>query len=203
MMNRIIIEKMEQKVFHGNLSPRDLANALEATFNRTNLFAKSVGSDKKMAVQISSRPNARSGGHTALTIHIQKVPEGVLVQLGNQNKMGIAASLGETALGAIRNPFNLLHRLDDIAQDIQNLQLDEDVWEAIAKAAHAIGASHELSTKLKRLTCDYCLSANPVGEANCISCGAPLGNLLPRTCKGCGYVVKVNESICPNCQSRL
>ncbi len=194
---------MEQKVFHGTLRPRDLAHTLEAAFNRTNLFAKSVGSGKKMAVQISSRPNARSGGHTALTIHIQEVPEGVLVQLGKQNKMGIAASLGRSALGAIRNPFNLLHRLDDIAQDIQNLQLDDDVWEVIAKAAQAAGASHELSDKLSRLTCEYCHAANPVGESNCIACGAPLGKAQPRTCKSCGYVVTTRERRCPNCQKPI
>ena len=194
---------MEQKVFHGNLSSRDLAQALEAAFNRTNLFSKVVGAGKKMAVQISSRPNARSGGHTALTIHIQEVPEGVLVQLGKQNKMGIAASLGQTALAAARNPFNLLHRLDDLAQDIQNLQLDDDVWEVIAKAAHAAGASHELSEKLQRLACEYCLTANPVGEANCIACGAPLGKSQPRTCKSCGYVVTGNERSCPNCGQNI
>ncbi len=202
-MIRIIIEKMEQKIFHGDLSPRDLANALEAAFNRTNLFAKSVGSGKKMAVQISSRPNARSGGPTAITIHIQQVPEGVLVQLGKQNKMGIAASLGQSALGAMRNPFNLLNRLDDIAQDIQNLQLDDDVWEVVAKAARAAGASHQLSAKLSRLTCEYCLTANPVGEANCIACGAPLGKSQPRTCKNCGYVITGHESNCPNCGEKV
>ena len=202
-MKRIIIEKMERKVFHGNLSPRDLAYALEAAFNRTNLFAKSVGSGQKMAVQISSRPNARSGGHTALTIHIQQVPEGVLVQLGKQKKMGIAASLGQSALAAARNPFNLLHRLDDIAQDIQNLQLDDDVWDVISKAAHVAGASHALSEKLQRLTCNYCLVANPVGEASCIACGAPLGEMQPRTCKACGYVVTGNEKNCPNCKKAI
>ena len=202
-MNRIIIEKMEQKVFHGNLSPRDLARSLEAAFNRTNLFAKAVGAGTKMAVQISSRPNARSGGHTALTINIQQVEDGVLVQLGKQARMGIAASLGQTAVAAIRNPFSLLNRLDDLAQDIQNLQLDDDVWEVIAKAAQAVGASHELSEKLQRLTCDYCLTANLVGDANCISCGAPLGEMQPRTCKSCGYVVTGNHINCPNCQSRL
>ncbi len=194
---------MEQKVFHGNLSPRDLARALEAAFTRTNLFAQTGGSGNKMAVQISSRPNARSGGHTALTIHILKVPEGVLVQLGKQAKMGIAASLGQSAVAAIRNPFSLLHRLDDIAQDIQNLQLDEDVWDVISKAAHAAGASHELSEKLQRLTCDYCLTANPVGESRCIACGAPLGEMQPRTCKSCGYVVTGNEMNCPNCKKPI
>jgi len=194
---------MEQKIFHGTLSPSDLARSLEAAFNRTNLFAKRVGSGKKMAVQISSRPLARSGGHTALMIAIEQVEDGVLVQLGKQERMGIAASLGKTVFSAILNPVSLLHRLDDIAQDIQNLQLDDDVWDVIAEAAHAAGASHEISAKLKRLTCSYCHTANPVGDANCIACGAPLGKAQPRTCKSCGYVVTGNERSCPNCQLRL
>ena len=194
---------MEQRVFHGNISPADLARALHATFNRSNLYAQTTGSGDKIAVQISSRPGARSGGQTALTITIQKVADGVLVQIGKQAWMGIAASLGQTAFAALRNPFSLLHRLDDLAQDIENLQLDDDVWEVITKAAQTVGASHQLSEKLRRISCHYCNTANPVGESNCIACGAPLGDVQPRTCLSCGYVVNGEESVCPNCGGRL
>ena len=194
---------MEERVFHGELSPGDLARALTAAFTRSNLRAQTVGKGDKLAVQIASRPDARSGGQTALTIYLQKVSDGVHVQLGKQARSGIAASLGQTAFAAIRNPWSLLGRLDDLAQDIANLQLDDDVWEVITKAAHAAGASHELSEKLQRLTCEYCLTANPVGAANCIACGAPLGEVQPRTCKACGYVLTGNERICPNCQNPI
>ena len=194
---------MEERVFHGKLTPTDLARALHAAFNRSNLFAQISGKGDKINVQISSRPFARSGGHTALTIMIQKVTEGVHVQLGEQTKMGIAASLGQTAFAAIRNPFSLLHRLDDIAQDIENLQLDDDVWEVIAKAAHAAGASYELSEKLRRLTCEHCRTANPVGEASCVACGAPLGDSQPETCLSCGYIVTPDEKFCPNCGEKI
>ena len=194
---------MEERVFHGNLTPADLARALHASFNRSNLFAQTVGKGNKLAVQISSRPHARSGGHTALTITIQKVTEGVHVQIGKQTWMGIAASLGQTAFTTLRNPFSLLHRLDDIAQDIENLQLDDDVWEVITKAALAVGASHEISEKLRRLSCEYCSTANPVGEASCVACGAPLGDVQPQTCLNCGYVVTGEEDICPNCGEKI
>ena len=194
---------MEERIFHGNITPADLARALEAAFTRSNLIAQRTGSGDKMAVQISTRPLARSGGDTALTIYIQKVTEGVHVQLGKQAWMGIAASLGQTAFAALRNPFSLLQRLDDIAQDIQNLQLDDDVWEVITKAAHAAGASHEISKKLKRLTCEHCRTANPVGEASCIACGAPLGDSQPRTCLKCGYVHTAGEKVCLNCKAKL
>jgi ribosomal protein L40E len=194
---------MNERVFHGNLTPEDLANALHAAFNHSNLYVQTVGSGDKLAVQIASRPNARSGGKTALTIHIRKVTDGVHVQIGKQAWMGIAASLGQTAFAALRNPLSLLNRLDDIAQDIENLQLDDDVWEVITQAAHAAGASHELSEKLKRLTCEYCNTANPVGAGNCIACGAPLGDVQPKTCLACGYVLTDEASVCPNCGEKI
>ena len=194
---------MEKRIFHGNLTSTGLAQTLKTAFNRSNLFAQTTRSGKKMVIQISSRPHAQSGGHTTLTIIIQDVPEGVLVQVGDQAWMGIAASLGQTAFAAIRNPFSLLHRLDDLAQDIENLQLDEDVWDVIAKAAHAAGASHSLSEKLKRTTCEHCRTANPVGEPSCVACGAPLGDVQPKTCLSCGYVITGEESICPNCEKNL
>ena len=194
---------MNKRVFHGDLTPTDLARALQATFNRSNLSVTTHGGGKRLSVQISSRPGARSGGQTALTIYIEKIHDGVHVQLGEQATMGIVASLGQSAWAAIRNPFSLLHRLDDIAQDIENLQLDDDVWEVITQAALSAGATHEMSEKLKRLTCKYCEAANPVGAATCVACGAPLGDSQPETCLNCGYVVTAEETFCPNCGEKV
>jgi DNA-directed RNA polymerase subunit RPC12/RpoP len=69
----------------------------------------------------------------------------------------------------------LLGRLDDIAQDIESLQLSEDIWKAIDNFANLKGATFELSERLRRIVCEYCNTANPVGEPSCIACGAPLG----------------------------
>jgi len=194
---------MKKKVFHGDLIPRDLALALTTAFTRENLVVSTYGGGKRLTVQVSSRPNARSGGQTSLTIYIERVYDGVHVQIGKQAAMGIAASLGQTALAALRNPFSLINRLDDVAQDIENLQLDDDVWEVITQAAQAAGASHEISEKLKRLTCEYCEAANPVGVASCLTCGAPLGESQPRACLNCGYIITGEETICPNCHKEI
>jgi len=194
---------MEQKIFHGNIRPADIAQALLGEFNQGNLRAQTIGQNDKMIVQVSSHPNAMSGGQTAMTVTIQKTEDGVIVELGEQAWLGLAASLGASALAAIRNPFSLLGRLDDIAQDIEHLQLGERIWLVIAKTIRAAGASTELSDKLKRLTCEYCHTANPVGEPSCIACGAPLGNVQPKTCKNCGYIVKPSDKICPNCKQVL
>lgn len=191
---------MEQRIYHGNLSPNDIARSLIARFNRGNLRAQQLGSGKQIVVQIATRERAMSGGQTALSVSIHEVEDGVSVQVGKQAWLSVAASLGYSALAALRNPFNLLGRLDDIAQDIENLQVTEDVWSTIDAAAKAAGASFELSERLRRSVCAYCETANPVGEPACIACGAPLGNVQPDTCPNCGFVVKPEESNCPNCK---
>ena len=165
--------------------------------------AQQLGDSDRLIVQIGTRPGAMAGGDTTVSVILQKVEDGVAVQLGQQAWLGIAASLGTTALAAIRNPLNLLGRLDDLAQDIQNLQINEQVWQAIDEVARAAGASQELSNRLRRTVCPYCRTANPVGEPNCIACGAPLGDVQPGTCPFCGFVITSSETICPNCKRPL
>ncbi len=118
---------MEQRIYHGNLTIEDISESLLAQFNRGNLRAQQLGDDNRLIVQIGTRPGAMAGGDTTVAVILQKVEDGVSVQLGQQAWLGIAASLGTTALAAMRNPFNLLGRLDDLAQDISNLQINEHV----------------------------------------------------------------------------
>ena len=194
---------MERRIFHGILSPTDVAQALLAEFNRGNIHAQVVGKSDKLAVQISTRPGSMSGGQTALTVTIQKVEDGVMVDLGQQAWLGVAASIGQTAFSLFHNPLSLIGRLDDLAQDIESMQLSENVWQVIARTAAAAGASHQLSDRLSRMTCEFCGTANPIGEPACIACGAPLGDTHPTTCNKCGFVVLNNETVCPNCGERL
>lgn len=202
-MKRIIIEIMDRRIFHGNITPGDIAHALMAEFNRGNLHAQTLGRNEKIAVQIATRMGSMSGGQTALTVNIQEVEDGVMIELGQQAWLGVAASLGQTAWSALRNPFSLLSRLDDLAQDLESIQLSEKVWKTIDKTIAAFGASHELSDRLKRISCDYCGTANPLGEGACIACGAPLGNAQPTACPHCGFVIRTNETVCPNCSRNL
>jgi predicted amidophosphoribosyltransferase len=44
---------------------------------------------------------------------------------------------------------------------------------------------------------------NEVGAGSCIACGAPLGNIQPRTCVACGFVVLRGEKTCPNCSKLI
>ena len=174
-----------------------------AEFNRGNMYAQVVGTKEKMAIQIATRMGTTSGGHTALTISIQTVEDGIMIDLGQQAWLGVAASLGQTAFSVLRNPFSLLGRLDDLAQDIENIQLTDKIWQVIDRAVVTLGASYALSEKLTRICCEFCGSANPLGESNCVACGAPLGDAHPTTCGNCGFVVKLEEAICPNCHKAL
>ena len=194
---------MERRVFHGILSPTDIAQALLAEFNRGNVHAQVLGKSDKLAIQIGTRPGAMSGGQTAITVTIQKVKDGIMVELGQQAWLGIAASLGQTAVSVFRNPFSLIGRLDDLAQDVENLQLSENIWEVIARTAASAGAAHQLSDRMSRLTCEFCGTANPHGEPACIACGAPMGETHPTSCQSCGFVVWKDETTCPNCGKAL
>jgi hypothetical protein len=194
---------MEQRIFHGKLAPADLAQSLMAHFNRGNFRVQQIGSGDKVTVQIATSQSAASGGQTALTVSLQKVEDGVAVQLGSQNWVGVAASLGTSAMAALLNPWSLLNRLDDIAQDFESLTLTDEVWKTIESTGLSLGSGYALSDRLRRSVCSYCGVANPVGEASCIACGAPLGEEQPVTCKNCGYVLRKLERVCPNCGKPL
>ncbi|MEK7325719.1 MAG: hypothetical protein AAB217_10740, partial [Chloroflexota bacterium] len=97
---------MTQRIFHGNITPDDLATALVGEFNRNDLHAEAFGDDEKIVVQISTPSRRASGGTTALSVTLQKHEDGVLVAMGDQEWLGVAASLGQTALSALQNPFN-------------------------------------------------------------------------------------------------
>jgi hypothetical protein len=190
---------MDRRIFHGNISPADVAQALQAEFNQGNTQTHLLGESNNLTIQIASSQWSHSGGRTALTVNIQKVEDGIMVELGQQQWLGVAASLGETAIATLINPLNLLGRLDDIAQDVSNLQINEKVLQVIARVTGEAGASQQLSERLSRITCDYCGAANPVGEPTCLACGAPLGKEQPKTCNKCGFVLVHDEKFCPNC----
>jgi hypothetical protein len=194
---------MNQRIYHGEIVPAQIADGLVAHFHRGNYRTQQLGSGNQVVVQIVTNDFRASGGQTALSITLRKVEDGVSVQIGKQAWLGIAASLGATALRAIHNPLSLLNRLDDLAQDIESIQLTEEVLEVIEQTARAIDAGFQLSEKFRRMVCEYCETANPVGAPSCVACGAPLGKIQPITCKFCGFIISHTDTICPNCRNKL
>jgi RNA polymerase subunit RPABC4/transcription elongation factor Spt4 len=194
---------MEKRTYHGNIIPEDIGRALVAEFDQGNLQAQMVGDGDRIVVQIASRTFRSSGGQTAVTVVLEKVEDGVMVQLGDQQWLGVAASMGQTALSALRNPLTLLGRLDDLAQDISSIQLAETLWRTIDRTAEAAGASYQISERLRRTECAYCGAAVPVGLATCPACGGPMGNAQPKACPKCGFVPPAGADLCPKCGAKI
>jgi len=194
---------MDQKIFHGVIRPMDLAQTLAGQFHRGHLRVKIFGDQNRAIVQIATGNRPSMGGHTDLSVIIQKIEDGVAVQVGQQNYLGVAASLGASAFAIFRNPLNLLGRINDISADVQSLMLTSEVWRKIEEIASAYQSTTELSDRLRRLVCDFCNTPNPPGESHCVGCGAPLGDVQPLTCRRCGFVVRKNERTCPNCANSL
>jgi len=205
-MSSISTKDPEQRTYHGAIGPGDLAQGLIAEFNRGNLRAQQLGNPDHLIVQIQTSRAPTSGGRTGISVHLIRVEDGVLVSIGDQELFGVAASLGATALAALaalRNPLALVTRLDDLAEDVSSLQLTSRIWQTIERVAEGLGASFEISERLRRLVCAYCTTPNPVGEAHCIACGAPLGEAQPVACKNCGHVSPAGATRCTSCGKAL
>ena len=194
---------MDERTYHGRVTTADFALALLTEFHQGNLRAQVIGEGDKVMVQIASPVVRTSGGQTALAVQLTRVEDGVHIRVGQQQWMGVVASLGETIFRALRNPWMLVDRLDDLAQDVMSLQLTENVWRTIDRTADSLGASTVISERLRRLTCAHCLTANPVGAPSCMACGAPLGPAQPAACLNCGFVVAARTLVCPRCGTPL
>ncbi len=190
---------MTPRIYHGEVQIDDFLSALHAHFDLGGYNVRAVGDEKFVVVQIGTSPYAQSGGPTSLTVSLQKVEDGISVEIGKQAMLGVAASFGKTALAALMNPANLFGRIDDLAQDFTSVQLTDEVDKVLDETARSLNASFDLSERLRKYVCNYCGTPNPLGEPSCIACGAPLGDIQPRTCPYCGYVITTKEAICPNC----
>lgn len=190
---------MKERSYHGDINPEMMAKAVIAAFNQGNMAAQQVGQGEKVMVQIATREYAQSGGKAALTITIQKNEDGVTVGIGQHEWFGAAASIGQTALSIFLNPWNIIARLDDIAQDVTSLTLENKVWEAVEKFARTAKVTKTISERLQSVSCPYCGTANKVAASDCINCGGPLGDHQPVSCGKCGNVLPNKSKFCNNC----
>jgi hypothetical protein len=168
---------MKTKTYHGKLDAEEMAITLANFFNRGGLSAQSSVKGEAAFVQISSRAGHGSGGRTSLGVSLRENDGHLEATVGDQSLMELAGSLGASAFLFWLNPLNLVGRLDDIAADIENLTLEDKVWNLLDRMAANGGASERLARQ--RMVCPYCNTANKLGEGRCIACGAPLGDVVP------------------------
>ncbi|MBI5879474.1 MAG: zinc ribbon domain-containing protein [Chloroflexi bacterium] len=194
---------MDQRTYHGKLTPDELASAVVAAFDQGNRRAQKVGSGERVMVQIATREWSGSGGQAALAVTIQRIEGGVTVSLGQHEWLGAAASILQTGVMALLNPITLLNRIDDVAQDVSSFSLPTQVWDVVEKYCRSVGAAMAMSERLQSVACPYCGVTNKVGDGKCSACGGPLGAAQPRLCPKCGNVMGPTSKFCDVCGSPL
>lgn len=108
---------MEQKTYHGEIDPQELADVLVSRFDQGDLTAQKTGGPDRV-VQISTRAYRRDEPHTSLAVTITRAEDGVTVSVGEQQVLGVAADLVQTGIGALFNPLSLIGEIDDIVRDV-------------------------------------------------------------------------------------
>jgi hypothetical protein len=193
---------MEQRTYHGDLGPDEIANALLAQFNQGTFAAQRISQGDRVLVQIGTR-DRRNRIENALTVTISKTSDGVNVAVGDQQILDAAADLAQAGLGALFNPFSLLGNLGEIASDVSSFSLPQQVWETVDKYCKSVGGGLGGAPEKMTISCPYCGVANPPGAPTCSGCGAPLGSAQPIYCPQCGQVAPSGTQFCSRCGAKL
>ena len=193
---------MDQRTYHGEIDPDELANALLAQFNQGSTAAQRLGRGERAIVQIGTLDRQRRI-ENALTVTISKTADGVDVSLGQQQWLDAAADLAQAGLGALFNPLSLLGKLDEVARDVSSFNLPQQVWATVEQYCRSVGAGLGGSPQTMMIACAYCGVANQRDAPSCVGCGAPLGEVQPVYCPKCGQVVPHGTKFCARCGTKL
>jgi predicted RNA-binding Zn-ribbon protein involved in translation (DUF1610 family) len=193
---------MDQRTYHGDLKPDELASLLMAQFNQGNFAAQRYNQGDRVIVHVGARDN-RGRVENALTVTIGKTPDGVSVSVGEQQWLGAAADLAQAGLGALFNPLSLLGNLGEIASDVSSFSLPQQIWQTVDKYSKSVGAGLGGDPARLAVACPYCGVANSPGAPTCTGCGAPLGEAQPVYCPQCGQVEAHGSKFCARCGAKL
>ena len=163
---------MDQKTYHGEIDPQELADVLVSRFDQGDLAARKTGRPDRVVVQISTRAHRRRDDpHTSLAVTIAKAEDGVTVSVGEQQVLGVAADLVQTGIGALFNPLSLIGEIDDIVRDVSKLTLPQQVWEVIEEYCRSVGAGLGLAPDKLLVTCPKCGQILEHDAKFCTRCG--------------------------------
>ncbi len=197
-------EKVEQRAYHGQLDPKELAQDLVLRFNEGETQAHWIAGDAGRAVvQIQNRQMEYEDPTTAVTIHISPTATGITVAVSEQKLLSVAADMAKSGVQAWLNPFRLLGDLDDIARNVRWLGLRSEVWKAVDDYCQAQGSARGVAGTLMHVICPYCGTPNDMGAQNCKACQAPLAEAQPIVCGRCGFLNDPEATLCANCGAKL
>jgi ribosomal protein L40E len=199
-----VSEKVEQRAYHGSLSPRDLARALTVRFDAGETRAHwMAGEAGRAVVQVQSRQFERGDPTTAVTVQISPTPTGIVVSVSEQKVLSVAADMARRGVQAWFNPVRLLGDLDNIARNVRWLGLRSEVWTAVDEYCRTHGSARGAAGVLMHVACSYCGTPNDIGAQNCKACLAPLTEAQPIVCGRCGFLNEPQAQLCVNCGATL
>ena len=197
-------EKVEQRLYHGDISAEDMARALVLRFDQGETRAQWLRSEADRAVvQVQSRKVERGDPDTAVTVHITPSARGVTVSVSEQRWLGVAADLAKSGVMGWLNPLRLLNELDDIARNVRWLGLGSEIWDAVDAYCQSQGSGRGTAAAFQNVVCPYCGTPNDIGTHTCQACRAPLAEVQPQVCARCGFLNDSEGALCINCGARL
>jgi hypothetical protein len=145
---------MEQRIYHGEVSPADLAAFLVQQYDpQPDLQAQILGEGDSLLVQIGHGDHPEKIRH-AVTVAITRAPEGepgVAVTMGQQQwltpgMVGYAAMMG--LISVMVTPWVLFALIWPLSDLIGSAALPGDVWNAIDLHMASRGATRSADRQL-------------------------------------------------------
>ncbi len=197
-------EKVEQRAYHGDLDPKELAQTLVLRFNEGETRAHWLpGEAGRAVVQVQNRQVEYGDPTTAVTVHISPTKTGITVSVSEQKVLGVAADMAKSGVQAWLNPMRLLSEIDDIARNVRWLGLRSEIWTAVDEYCRTQGSARGTAGILTHVVCPYCGTPNDMGAQNCKACRAPLAEAQPIVCGRCGFLNEPQATLCVNCSAQL
>ena len=197
-------DTVEQRAYHGEINPEDLARTLVLRFNEGETRAHAIkGEAGRAVIQIQNRRVEYGDPNTAVTVQVSPTKTGITVTVSEQKLLGVAADMAKSGVKAWLNPLNLLGELDDIARNVRWMGLRTEIWKAVDEYCQSQGSGRGAAGLLLNIVCPYCGTPNDVGTKTCVACKAPLAEAQPIVCGKCGFLNQPEATLCVNCGAKL
>lgn len=192
---------MEQRIYHGALTPEELAQVLLEEWDRDTTIAQAFGEQERVIVQIGQREGGWFGDEPrqALTLDLEALGDGVRVTMGQQRwyQDGGVQIMAGGLIGFL--PFFFTFPLGRLFGDDEPIaaNLPGQVWATLERYAARYGAATGATQRLATFACPECGVLNPQGAARCSACGTALGS--PAVCAQCGHANPPGARFCNRC----
>ena len=210
---------MEQRLYHGNVTPKGLADYLEQHYEaQRRMQVQQLGQGDHLLVQIGEgRSPDRVRG--AITVGIGPAPDsdGIAVTMGQQQWLGkdFGGNVAGSLVGALFTPWALFGLIWPLSQIASSMGLPQDIWNMIELYCTSAGATLAGTAQMSGVPCPHCGMMNPRDTTTCISCGQPLPTAAPATvdtstggggqswAAATGPTERLNTATCAECGAPL